>query len=215
MKMGKTFKRYMIAVLAFVFIGIGSAFTIKANIGLGAWDAIANSVANLFHAKIGTIGMIFNCSCIAGQLVILRTKFRPVQLLQIPVSILLGTVVNFVFYNLLTFPLDNYILRIIVCVGSLLFVAFAVSVIMIVDAITCPLEAFCMALTDVLPFKFHVLRQAADVLCILAVFVLTLVFKVPLTLGLGTIIGMLIFGPALGKFMKMLYPVMKRMGLTA
>ena len=209
----KTVKRYLFVVLAFIFIGIGSAFTIKANIGLGAWDAIANSVANLFDAKIGTIGMIFNCSCIVGQLVIYRSKFRPVQLLQIPISIMLGTVINFVYYNLLTFPLENYILRVIVCVAALLFLAFAVALIMLIDAITCPLEAFCMALTTITPVKFHVLRQLADVLCIISVFILTLVFKIPLTVGVGTIIGMLIFGPALGKFMKLMYPVMRRMDL--
>ena len=211
--MVKTAKRYFIVVLSFIFIGIGCAFTIKANIGLGAWDAIANSVANIFGAKIGTIGMLFNCSCILGQIVIYRFKFRPVQLLQIPVSILLGTVINFVYYNLLTFSLDNYMIRVIVCIASLIFCAFAVAMIMLIDAITCPLEAFCMALTTIVPIKFHVLRQHADILCIAAVGVMTVLFKIPLTVGVGTIIGMLIFGPALGLFMKVLQPALAKQNL--
>lgn len=211
--MNKNIKRYTLIVLAFMIVGTACAFTLKSGIGVGAWDAMAKSVSDLIHIEVGTMGMIFNCACVVGQILILRKKFKWIQLLQIPLSVLLGTVINFVFYELLVFPFDSFIGGIVMYIIASTVCAFGVAIVMLLDEVTFALEGFCMALTELMPVKFHIIRQSADVLSVLIVVVLTLVFDISWSIGVGTIIGMLTFGPTLGIFMKLFKPVLKKQGL--
>ena len=206
-------KRYILIVLAFMIVGTGCAFTLKSGIGVGAWDAMAKSVSDLIGIEVGTMGMIFNCTCVVCQIIILRKKFRWIQLLQIPLSVLLGMVINFVFYELLIFEFQSFAGGIIMYIIASTVCAFGVSIVMLLDEVTFALEGFCMALTDIIPVKFHVVRQAADVISVLIVVILTLIFNISWSIGIGTILGMLTFGPTLGIFMKIFKPILKKQGL--
>ena len=61
--------------------------------------------------------------------------------------------------------------------------------------------------------KFHVLRQGVDVVSILLVIIIVIITDVPLAVREGTIIGMFLFGPMMGIFMKLQKPVFKKFGL--
>ena len=126
-------KRYILIVLAFMIVGTGCAFTLKSGIGVGAWDAMAKSVSDLIGIEVGTMGMIFNCTCVVGQIIILRKKFRWIQLLQIPLSVLLGMVINFVFYELLIFEFQSFAGGIIMYIIASTVCAFGVSIVMLLD----------------------------------------------------------------------------------
>lgn len=208
--MEKNIKRYLLIILAFMIVGTGCAFTLKANVGIGAWDALAKSTSDIIHIEVGTMGMMFNFACVIGQVIILRKKFKLIQLLQIPLSVLLGVVVNFVLYDLLVFGFDSFIGGIAMYVIATVVCAFGVSIVMLLDEVTFALEGFCMAITTLVPVKFHVVRQSADVLSVIAIVILTLLLDIPWSIGIGTIIGMLIFGPLLGIFMKLFKPVLKK-----
>lgn len=211
--MSKTIKRYILVVIGFIIVGTGCAFTLKANIGVGAWDALAKSTSDLTGLEVGTAGMIFNSCCVLGQILILRKEFRVIQLLQIPLSVLLGIVINFVLYQLLIFPFDSFIGGMIMYICASTVSAFGVSIVMLLDEVTFALEGFCMAITKIIPIKFSVSRQAADVISIIVIVIMKFVFHLPWSIGVGTIIGMLTFGPTLGIFMKIFKPVLKRQGV--
>ncbi|MEG0592692.1 MAG: hypothetical protein RR512_05220 [Coprobacillus sp.] len=211
--MNKNIKRYILIVLAFMIVGTGCAFTLKANVGIGAWDALAKTTSDIIHIEVGTMGMAFNCLCVIGQIIILRKNFKLIQLLQIPLSVLFGTVINCGLSDLLVFPFDSFIGGVALYLVASTVCAFGVSIVMLLDEVTFPLEGFCVAITTIVPMKFHITRQLADVFSVIAIVILTLVFSVPWSIGIGTIIGVLIFGPSLGIFMKLLKPVLKRHNL--
>lgn len=208
--MSKNLKRYILIVVGFMIVGTGCAFTLKANVGVGAWDALAKSTSDIIGIEVGTAGIIFNSCCVLGQIIILRKDFKWIQLLQLPLSILLGTVINFVLYELLVFPFDSFIGGIVMYICASTVCAFGVSIVMLLDEVTFALEGFCMAITKVLPIKFSSCRQAADVLSIAAIIILKFMLNIPWPIGVGTIIGMLTFGPTLGIFMKLFKPILKK-----
>lgn len=197
-------KKYMIVVFGFIIVGIGAAFTLKANVGVGAWDALAASLSYISGIEVGTVGMVCNISCVFGQMLILKKDFKPIQLLQIPLGVLLGMVINFVLYDILVFPFNSFVGGIIMCVIATEVCAIGVSLVMVLDEVTFALEGFCDALTKVIPLEFHKIRQWADVLSFLAIVVITLLNDIPWSIGIGTIISMVIFGPSLGVYMKVL-----------
>lgn len=209
--MSKNTKRYLLIVLGFMITGCGCALTMKANVGVGAWDALAKTTYDMTGLAVGTAGIIFNSCCVVGQIVILKKKFKPIQILQVPLSILLGIVVNFVLYHLLVFPFDSFIGGCIMYFIASTICAFGVSIVMLLDEVTFALEGFCMALTNILPMKFSSIRQAVDIICIIFLVILKFALQLPWSIGAGTIIGMFTFGPTLGIFMKIFKRVLKKL----
>ena len=54
----KDVKKYLLVVIAFMVVGVGCALTMKANVGVGAWDALAKTTNDMTGIAIGTAGMI-------------------------------------------------------------------------------------------------------------------------------------------------------------
>ena len=206
-------KKYISLVMIVICTGFACALSLKAAVGVGAWDAFAQTISSMIHIKVGTMGMILNCSCIVGQLVILKKEFRPIQLLQVLVSVILGSVVNFMLYDVLSFEINAYVTRLILILLAYVLCAIFVGAIMVLDLVTFPLEGLCMALEKVTPFKFSQIRQAVDVICIIIGVVLSLALNIPLAVREGTVIGMIMFAPLMGKFMEIEKPLFKKWGL--
>jgi len=200
-------KDFGILTILVILVSFGVSLTLKAAVGVGAWDALAQSGSFLTGVQVGTVGMVLNISCIFGQLLVMKKDFDLKRLLQLPISILLGVLVNYFFYTVLApFEFNNYIMRLIIFTLALSIVAFAVGAVMVLDIVTFPVEGFCMVLANKLPVKFGLLRQLVDIISIIVVVVLTYVFSIPLTLGVGTFIGMFIFGPMMGFFIERTTP---------
>jgi len=198
----KEIKRYLASLILISCVGIGASFALKAAIGVGAYDAMAQSFAFSTNMKIGTWAMIINTSCVVGQILILRSKFQKVQWLQLIVAFLLGSIINFVYYTILkNVTFDIYAIRVLVLILAHVFIAFVISGIMLINRITLPLEGLCMAIAQRTRFSFAQLRQYADILSILIAVSISLLFSVPLTIREGTVIAMLIFGPMIGFMM--------------
>ncbi|MEC6748144.1 hypothetical protein VXN63_06275 [Marinilactibacillus sp. XAAS-LB27] len=205
------FKRITLMILSMTLVSLSASMTIKAAIGLSPWDAIAQSLSHISMIKVGTIGMMLNISCVFGQLVLLRKEFPIRQLLQIPASVLIGVLVNFFYYTIFdTLVLPNYLMSTLLFFLGTFLAAFAVSMVMVVNVVTFPLEAFCMAVALKVGTRFSVIRQSVDILAVILTLSLTFTVDIPLTVREGTIIGMLIFAPLLGIIIKRLQPLINR-----
>lgn len=201
-------------LLAVVGVGMAASVTIKMMIGVGAWDAICQSLYLLTGIEIGTIGIILNIALLLGQIVLLRKNFRPINLLQIPLSLLLGVVVNWTLYTLLTdLTVSNYPLQLLIFTLAIAAMAFCVSLIVVLDVVPFPAEGICLAISTVNKWPFARIRQGFDVLCILSSLILTLIFSLTFTIREGTVIGMLILGPLLGIFIPRLEKLLAAYGI--
>ncbi|WP_192981198.1 YczE/YyaS/YitT family protein [Marinilactibacillus psychrotolerans] len=201
-------KRFSLMLISMVFVAFSASLTIKAAIGLAAWDAIAQSLSHLSAIQVGTIGMVLNISCVVGQMILLKRTFPPRQLLQIPISVLLGVLINYFYYTFFSsLTLDNYAVTLVIFLIGTVLASFAVSMVMVLNIITFPLEGFCMALAKKTKYHFAFIRQMVDILAIFFTLVLTFSLDVPMTAREGTVIGMLIFAPLMGFFIKRLQPI--------
>ena len=69
--MKKIVKQIIFMAIGVIITGIGASLTVKAAVGVGAWDALSLSVSGVIGMKIGTFSMIMNISCVVLQLVML------------------------------------------------------------------------------------------------------------------------------------------------
>ncbi len=209
----KNIKRYIALVILVSLAGCGAALSLKAAIGVSAWDALTQTFSDLIHIKVGTMGMILNCSCIVGQIIILKKDFKPIQLLQAVVSIILGSVINFMLYDVYTFELTAYWQNIALLILAYILMSMLVGAVMTLNIVTFALEGLCMALERITPFEFAKIRQAVDVISIILCFILSFALKLPLAVREGTVIGMIMFAPLMGQFMKIESKLFKKWDL--
>lgn len=208
-------KRMVVCFFMIILISCGASLTLKAAIGVGAWDALALTGSSISGIKVGTVGMLLNFICIFIELMILRKKFKIKHALQIALCIIVGYTVNFFFYNVLgVIELSNYFIRVVILIVGYIINAFTVAVIMLLDVVTFALEGACMAVSNKVGIKFHILRQGVDVVCVVIAIIVAFTSNVPLAIREGTVIGMVIFGPIMGIFMKLLKPIFQKYDLT-
>lgn len=198
-----------------VITGIGASLGIKAAVGVGAWDALSQSISTVIGMKIGTFSMLLNISCVVLQLLMLGKRFKPLALLQVFVAILLGYVVNFMYYTIYAnIIIDNYFVNLILFVLSILIIVIGVANIMAMNFISFPLEGACLVISDRFNLNFGKVRQGADILSIIIALIVAISFKDTITVREGTVIGMLLFGPLLDRIMRFVKPRLIKMGLV-
>ena len=214
--MNKIVKQIIFMAIGVIITGIGASLTVKAAVGVGAWDALSLSVSGVIGMKIGTFSMIMNISCVVLQLVMLGKRFKPLMFLQVLVAVLLGYVVNFMLYDVLSgIVITQYYLNMILYLFGLLIIIFGVANVMTINFISFPLEGACTVIADRYHLNFGTVRQWADILSVLIAIAVALIFRNELTVREGTIIGMLIFGPLLHQFMVALKPGLTKLDLVS
>ncbi len=213
--MKKTILTFLFISINIVITGIGASLGIKAAVGVGAWDALSQSVSTVIGMKIGTFSMLLNISCVVVQLLMLGKKFKPISILQVFVAILLGNVVNFMLYDVYAnLVINSYFLNLAIYVVSVLIIVVGVANIMAMNFISFPLEGACLVVSDRYNLNFGKVRQWVDIIAIIIALVVAFVFKDNYTVGVGTVIGMVMFGPLLDRIMNFVRPKLDKMGLV-
>ena len=198
-------KKIIYFIILIVGISFGTTLTMKANIGVEAWDALAQSGSAITNIPVGTVLMILNITCVLIQWIILKKDFKFKHMLQIPLSVFIGYLVNYFYYDLFgNLIVNNYFIKVLILILGYLVNAFVVAGIMMLDVVTFALEGACKVISDKYQLSFPKFRQFIDVLSVASVIVLSMMFHIDLYVREGTVIGMLIFGPMIGFFTKIL-----------
>lgn len=180
--------------LVTVITSIGISFTIKANIGTGSINALSSSLEFVTGIKVGTVLTIINGLCVLIQLFIQKRDFHWRQWLQIVTAIILGEVVNFMFYNVMSgWQVENYILRVLFFVTGVTISCFGIGMIVRLNLVVFPVEAAAGAIASVTKFNFRQIRQLIDATAITLALLTAFLFSTPLTVREGTVINFLIF----------------------
>jgi uncharacterized membrane protein YczE len=207
-------KKTVALMIGIIITAFGCSLTIKASVGLGAWDALALTVSNISCIKVGTIAIIFNSLCILGQLAIERKNFRIIQFMQFILVLIQGTFINFFVYTVFAgLRLSSYPMRIILIVFAYCVIAFGVMVIMETRIVRNPLEGVCQVAADRLGKPMGRIRQLLDIFLIVLALLLAFLSRTDYTIREGTLICMLMFGPLLDVYKKPVRKILDRLGI--
>ena len=200
---GRNIVRMLLFLISIIGVGISASIVLKMSVGLGPWDSLCQSLSFLTKLEVGTVGIILNVILIVLQIILYNKDFKIINLFQVLLSVLLGSVVNFTFYTLLSaLNISNYILRLIIFVISISSIAFCISLIVSLKIVPFPAEGFSLAVSAIFKLPFHRVRQVLDLIFITIALSITLIFKFPLIIREGTVIAALILGPLIGFFTK-------------
>ena len=156
--------------------------------------------------SLGTWLIIWNCILIVGQIVILRKRFQPIQLLQVPLSFLFGWFTNFGMWLVSFIPVNSYIIRLTMVIVGVIILGFGIALSVIANVIMNSGEAFVKAVSEQIHKEFGNVKIAFDVLCVIMALILSLLFFDFTIVGTreGTIISALLTGVVVKFFTKKL-----------
>lgn len=192
----KVLLNVLYVILGVTLVGVGSSLMMKAGIGISAIDAFISSISEFTTIRVGTIAILVNIMLLVVQWLILKRDFKLFQLMQIPLSMLIGEVINVMIYAVLpSLIIENYVTSIVLLLLGNLIAAIGVGLCTALDFVSFPLESLCVVLIKKLPVSFGKIRQSADILFIICSLILSLVLNLSFYIREGTILSAFIFTP--------------------
>ncbi len=213
----ETAKRYLLCIIGLFFSALGVAVTRLGSLGVSPISSVANIMSlNFPQLSLGNWLIIWNCVLILGQIILLRRKFQPIQLLQIPLSFLFGYFTDFGIWLFSWTASDVYALHLVNVLAGTILLGFGISLCVIANAILNSGEAFVKAVSDTTHKDFGTLKICFDVSCVVIAVILSLLFFDFTIQGTreGTVIAALFTGVVIKFFTPRLRAPLERL-LTA
>lgn len=164
MKTKETVKRYALFIVSLFFSGLGVAFTKSGELGVSPISSVPNVLSLRFEEiSMGNWLIVWICLLIVGQILILRKKFKPIQLLQVPLSFLFGWFTDIGMKIVSVIPVETYHMRLAMVVTGVLILGFGISLSVIANVIMNAGEAFVKAVADTLKKNFGNVKIVFDV----------------------------------------------------
>lgn len=164
--------RLLCLLLGLYILAQGIAFTILANLGT---DAITSPalVAHLVLGKsdfgmgyefctVGRMLICIHCLLVFSQIALLRSKYQPIQLLQIVNGLILGAMVDLSLSYTSPLPVPNYAASIGYTLLGCIVCAFGIYTFVKADMIPLSAEGLCLALSRTFNWRFSRVKVAVD-----------------------------------------------------
>ena len=193
--MNANIRRYGWFILWVVLNSFGIALITKAALGTSPISSLPYVLSFAFAPSLGQFTFLVNLLFIAGQALLLRRDFAPVQLLQILVNVVFSGCIDVSMALLGWLQPDSLPLQLLSLAAGCAVLAFGISMEVAPDVLMVPGEGMVKALSRATHHKFGSTKMAFDVTLVATAAVLSLLFFHRLQgLGLGTILSALLVG---------------------
>ena len=170
-------KRYIFLVVGLAIMSFGVAFSINAELGTSPVSSIPYVTSEISGLSVGTTTIIVNTIMVLLQIVVLRRRFKLIRLLQIPVCVVFGLLIDVAGLCIEAVVPDNYFMQWLLCVCGIVLVAVGVAFEMSAGVLTLAGEGLVQALCTVLPkVKFGYMKVMVDVSFVVIAVVLSFIF---------------------------------------
>ena len=170
-------KRYFLLIVGEFFIGLGIAVSKRSDLGISPISSVANVLSLRFDFfRVGTWLMLWNCLFILIQIAILRKSFKPIQLLQFPVSLLLGVFTDVGVAMVSYISAESYSERLSLVLVGMVLISLGITACVISDTIMNVCESFVNVIAKAYNKSFGGIKVLFDVGCVATSVILSLIF---------------------------------------
>lgn len=169
-------KRCVFLLVGLFIMSFGVALSIRADLGTSPISSVPQVLTLITSVSVGTTTVIVNTVIVLIQILLLRRRFKLIQLLQIPVCAVFGYLIDFALFIMGDFTLTAYWAQWLVCIAGIVLVAIGVSIEVAANVTTLAGEGLALALCKVFPkIKFGYMKVICD--CMLVVIAVILSFS--------------------------------------
>lgn len=143
-------------------MAVGIALSVHGQLGtapISTFPAVIDA-ATMF--TVGTVTALMNIGFVVIQILLLRRRFRLFQLVQIPLAMIFGAVIDVAIWLTGWAQTDHYVLQWGVTIGGALILGIGVYIQIQPRLIYLPGEGLAMALAQVTARRFGTMKQLVD-----------------------------------------------------
>lgn len=168
--------RCLLLVAGLFIMAFGVAFSIKAGLGTSPISSLPYVLSLFTPLTVGTATIALHVTLILLQILLLRRRYDPVQLLQLPVALVFGGLTDFSVWALQSITVSAYPARWVLCLAGILLVGVGVSFEVTANLVTLAGEGMVLAVCKVFPVSFGNVKIGFDVTLVVIASVLSLLF---------------------------------------
>lgn len=201
-------KQVLLFVIGLFVMGLGIVLIKKANLGLSPISAIPGAVSNICPLTFGNVTIIFQCCCFAA-IMLATKKLTWKRAIILPVGFGIGYILD--LYNFLL-NFDNAPMwgKIVICMLGIMCTALGIVIIKRSEFVLPAADELWFVLSQKFNKKVSQLKTAGDIAwVVITVIIEVIAIHKVVSVGIGTVLSMLLTGFFVGKFQKYL-PTMKK-----
>ena len=179
---GELIRRCVLLSVSLAVMACGVAVSIKAGLGTSPISSLPYVLSCVTPLTVGTATIAMHVALILLQIVLLRRRYQPVQLLQLPVALLFGVLCDAAVWMLRDVAAVSYAGKLALCAVGILLVGIGVSLEVAANVIVLAGEGVVLAVCKVSNIRFPAAKVGFDVSLVLIASALSL-------LSLGTLVG--------------------------
>ena len=177
-----------------VILAIGLIFNTKSGLGTSALISIPVAVSELWDLNLGLLTMGSYCVFILLEFLMLRRRFRTLDLLQIPVSIVFSCLINF-FNDMIQFQTDSLTVRIIIMVAGIILTGIGAVLSLDMQLVPNAGDGLVRALSLCIGRDIGLCKNILDITFVAITVLLGLIVSGHLVaVGIGTVLSMIFVG---------------------
>jgi uncharacterized membrane protein YczE len=198
-------RRLVIYIFGLFLMTIGIGFSIKADLGVSPVSSIPYTVTLITGLEMGKATILFHIVLILIQILILRKGLKLKNLGQLPVALMFGYFTTFSNYLMTFLPAsDNYAIRVLFLLVSILFVAAGIFLYLPPDVIPLAGEGVMQAVSQTTGISFPKIKVSFDITMVV-ISGITCYFTLHSlgSVGVGTVVSAVLVGTVLSFLVKL------------
>ncbi len=191
--------------LPMYFIGlfimtVGIAFSVRSDLGVSPVSSPPYTLTVVWNVEMGMATFLFHVALVLLQILLLRRKYKPKNLLQLAVGVVFGLFTTFCNGLVMMIPMpDSLPFRIIMLAVSIVIVAIGIFLYVPADIMPLAGEGTMLAISQVTGFKFSNVKIGFDVsVSVISLVICLITVHSPGSVGIGTVVSAVLTGAALG-----------------
>jgi len=156
-------KRYVLLCVGLFIMAMGVGFSIKADLGTSPISSVPYVVSLISPVSVGIATIVMHCVFILLQILILRKRYELIQLMQLPVALIFGSMTDLAVWLLGSVTYSSYLGQWLLCIVGIVLVAVGVSTEVVAGVVTLAGEGLVLAICKVAPIKFGNMKICFDV----------------------------------------------------
>ena len=202
--MVKTLNRVLIYFLGLIILCVGVVLNTKTNLGVAAINAIPYVVSKSTSFSLGSCVFVLYLVFIAMQFLI-NKKVDFLTVLQLPVSLLFGRMVDIVNIHILKFEAQSIFSGLAMLIIAILLVSLGTTLVVSQNLVPNAPDGMVNALGNLFDKPFGYIKVRFDIICVGLVLIVSYLMTGRIVgIGLGTLVSMLMTGNVCSFFKKLL-----------
>jgi len=169
-------KRIFELLFGVALVSFGIAFSIKASLGTSPVSSLPFVLAQILGSTTGIMTICVHIVFIILQVLILRKEYKLINLLQLPLGIFMGSLVDIAGKILSFVSYSNYLQQVLLCILGIILVGLGVALEVEANIMVLAVEGFALAVAKKTNKKFGDIKMFTDIGIVLSAIILSFLF---------------------------------------